>query len=69
MQPYISVPTIDDAMRVVFEEIFEHGQDVDATKGSNREIAGVLIEIGNGRARLSHTETRGKPFSCLGELC
>ena len=29
----------------------------------------MLLELTNPRARLSRTETRGKPFSCLGELC
>ena len=29
----------------------------------------MLLEIANPRARISRTETRGKLFSCLGELC
>lgn len=33
-----------------------------------RELIGVLIGIKKPRARLSRTETRGKPFSALGEL-
>lgn len=39
-----------------------------ATRGDNTELVGVLLELRNARARLSRTETRGKPFSCLGEL-
>ena len=29
----------------------------------------MLLEITNPLARISRTETKGKPFSCLGELC
>ena len=56
-------------MRVVLEEILRHGKHVQSTKGGNTEITGVLLELLNPRARLSRTESRGKPFSCLGELC
>jgi thymidylate synthase len=38
------------------------------SRGNTRELAGVLVEITQPRARLSRTETRGKAFSCLGEL-
>ena len=55
-------------MRWAFEQIELHGQPNKSTKGNNRELAGVLLEITDPRARLSRTETRGKPFSCLGEL-
>lgn len=40
-----------------------------ATKGANTELRAVRLELTNPRARLSLTESRGKPFSCLGELC
>jgi thymidylate synthase len=32
------------------------------------ELTGVLLELKNPRARLSRSETRGRLFSCLGEL-
>jgi len=56
-------------MRAVFKEILERGVSVNATRGGNLEVSGVVLEISDPRARLSATETRGKPFSCLGELC
>lgn len=67
--PYFYGPTLDDVMRSVTERILDSGNPVVATKGSTVEIAGVLLEIKDPRARLSRTESRGKPFSCLGELC
>ena len=67
--PYFRGPTIDDVMRNVIEDLLLHGDKVVATKGSFVELVGVLLELENPRARLSRTETRGKPFSCLGELC
>ena len=56
-------------MRHVIEELLSHGEPIESSKGPNRELAGVLLELTNPRSRLSRTETRGKPFSCLGELC
>jgi thymidylate synthase len=66
---YIAETTVDDLMRSVFQEIEERGDHVLASKGRNREIMGVLLELTNPRARLSRTESRGKLFSCLGLLC
>ena len=67
--PFIQGKTLDDVTHDVFEEIMKHGRTVTATKGPNRELSGVLLEILDPRARLSRTETRGRVFSCLGELC
>lgn len=67
--PYFNGPNLDDVMRSVTERILDRGIPVIATKGSTTEISGVLLEIEDPRARLSRTESRGKPFSCLGELC
>ena len=65
-----SAATLDDVMRDAIEAIQQDGERViNATKGSNVELRGVRLEITNPRARLSRTETRGKPFSALGELC
>lgn len=66
---YFQGQTLDDVMRLVFEEIMTSGERVKPTKGWITEVTGVLLEITDPRARLSRTETRGKPFSCLGELC
>jgi thymidylate synthase len=67
--PYFSADTLDDVMRDVVEEILSRGEQINPTKGPATELTGVLLEVTNPRARLSRTETRGKPFSCLGELC
>jgi thymidylate synthase len=69
VSPYFSDGTIDDLMRSVIESTLAHGRWIHATKGELIEITGVLLELTNPRARLSRTETRGKPYSCLGELC
>lgn len=66
---YFQARTLDDLMRLVFEEISCHGEQIIPNRGPARELAGVLLELRDPRARLSRTETRGKPLSCLGELC
>ena len=38
------------------------------SRGANTEIIGVQLELDAPRARLSRTETRGRPFSALGEF-
>lgn len=65
---YLSGETIDDLMRHVVEEIRSNGNRINPTKGKAVEVTGVLLEMTDPRARLSRTETRGKPYSCLGEL-
>jgi thymidylate synthase len=67
--PYLSGQTLDDVMRSVIEEILAQGTPIHPTKGPARELTGVLLEVTDPRARLSRSETRGKPYSCLGELC
>lgn len=61
--------TLDDVMHDVIEEISTRGDRIYPSKGEADEIDGVLLEISNPRARISRTETRGKIFSALGELC
>ena len=65
---HISGPTIDDLMRSAICQISQFGEDINPTKGQAKEIFGVMLELTNPRARISRTETKGKPFSCLGEL-
>ncbi len=66
---HISARTLDDLLRYVLEAITSVGEPIQPDKGPAREISGVLLELENPRARLSRTETRGKLFSGLGELC
>jgi thymidylate synthase len=61
--------TLDDVMRSVVDAIQTHGDAIMPSKGPATELRGVLLEITNPRARLSRTETRGKLYSALGELC
>lgn len=64
--------TLDDLLRCVIKEVTERGNRIYPTKGGGAgalEIMGVLLEISDARARLSRTETRGRIFSSLGELC
>ena len=67
--PVITGETIDDIMREAVEAILREGHRVESTEGSNIELLGMTLHLTNPRARLSRTEARGKPFSCLGELC
>ncbi len=60
--------TLDDVMRLAIKELLSSGELIEPTKGQAKEITGALIEISNPLARISRTETKGKPFSCLGEL-
>ena len=68
-QLHIVADTLDDLMRYVFKRIKGHGERIEPSRGPATEITGVLLELTTPRSRLSRTDTRGKPFSCLGELC
>lgn len=70
---YISAPILDDLLRKVYtkllnKKLLNSVNHVEATKGFNVEINGVLLSLENPRARLSRTERKGTLFSCLGEL-
>ncbi len=63
---------IDDLLREVLEKLLSRPFDIETTRGKEKgktsEINGILLELKNPRARISRTETRGKPFSAIGEL-
>jgi thymidylate synthase len=65
---YVSKKTVDDVMHVVVSKLLKSKNRIEASKGSNTEVTGVLIKIAKPRARLSRTEMKGTLFSCLGEL-
>lgn len=65
---FICAETIDDLMRRALGEILSNGHRIKASRGENTELACVLLKLTRPRARLSHTETKSKPFSALGEL-
>lgn len=64
----IQAETFDDAQRQSLEEILRTGACIGSSRGPNKEILGVQIELSDPRARLSRTESRGTLFSALGEL-
>lgn len=64
----ITAATLDDLLRKAFQDVLDKGTRVEATRGWNTELCGVLLKLSNPRARLSRTETKGKVFSALGEL-
>ncbi|ASG19510.1 thymidylate synthase [Nitrospirillum viridazoti] len=67
---HIRRKTFDDLLRVVFSRILRHGLQVEPipSKGANKELFGVVLELTQPRARVSRTENRGRIFSALGEL-
>jgi thymidylate synthase len=67
--PYLRAKTLDDLLRYALQSIEKYGEPVRASKGRTSEVRGVVLELTNPRARLSRTESRGKIFSCIGELC
>lgn len=60
--------SLDDILRELYPALIERGVRVEASRGANRELIGVQLELEMPRARLSRTETRGRPFSALGEF-
>jgi thymidylate synthase len=59
---------MDDLLRKALGALLSDGSPVIASRGSNRELACVLLKLTRPRARLSHTETKGRAFSAIGEL-
>jgi thymidylate synthase len=56
-------------MREVIDALVGHGHACTARRGPMKELTGVVLVLENPRARLSRTETRGRPISALGEFC
>lgn len=63
----ISEETLDDLLQGVLTKLLKSTTRIEATRGKTSELLGVLLELRNPRARLSHTEKKGKVFSGLGE--
>lgn len=64
----IVAQTLDDLCRKAYRALLKGAQPTNPSRDPAHERTGVLLELRNPRARLSRTETRGKVFSCLGEL-
>ncbi len=65
---FIEADTLDDILYSLYPKLLASQVNVRASRGINKELLGVLISLRMPRARLSRTETRGRLFSCLGEL-
>lgn len=61
--------TVDDLIHEVVEAVRDRGIRIIPTKGPADELQGILLVLKNPRARLSRSETRGRPLSALAELC
>jgi thymidylate synthase len=64
----ISDRILDDLLRKVFRRLLASKHQITASRGTARELIGVLLKLERPRARLSRSETRGRAFSCLGEF-
>lgn len=64
---YIESDTLDDLLLEVYPSLIAAPVVVN-TRGSSNELLGVSALIRKPRARLCRSETRGRAFSCLGEL-
>jgi thymidylate synthase len=65
---HIRADTIDDLLRNVFEIILKDGERVVPSKGPNKELFGVVLELTKPLARVSRTESKGRLYSALGEF-
>lgn len=64
--------TLDDLCRKLLPRLLVGADETQSSRSKELGVAyerrGVLLELKDPRARLSRTETRGRPFSSLGEL-
>lgn len=65
---HIRANTLDDLLFDVFTELIRSKIQIQTSRGTTRELAGVLLELGKPRARLSRSELKGKIFSGIGEF-
>ena len=59
--------TLDDLLLEIYPRLVD-APVIETTRGRSHELIGVSSRITRPRARLSRSETRGRAFSCLGEL-
>lgn len=65
---YLAADSLDDLLFKVYKQILTRGSHINPSKGPAREISGTLLKLSAPRVRLSRSESRGRLFSCLGEL-
>lgn len=67
---FIEADTIDDLLMRTFKHLKQHPVSMNNLNGEiSYEDIGILLKLNNPRSRLSITETKGKVFSAIGELC
>lgn len=59
---------LDDILNDLYDALLKDGVHNTSTNGGSLEFLGVTLRIAKPRARLSRSQTRGRPFSALGEL-
>jgi thymidylate synthase len=64
----ISGPILDDLLFKLFPKLLASTNRISTSRGDAVELVGVLLELQRPLARLSRSEARGKPSSCLGEF-
>src|SRR5580700_2938363 len=64
----ISSPILDDLLFKLFPKLLAGTNHISTSRGDAVELVGVLLELERPLARLSRSETRGRPFSSLGEF-
>lgn len=65
---HIAAETLDDALNMLYPVLLSQTGVIEGARDPFREMIGVVVEIARPRARLSRSETRGRPFSAIGEL-
>lgn len=65
---FLRAAILDDLLKQVFGEVLQRGTVETGNRGRNLEVLGAALQLDNPRARLSRTETKGRPFSALAEL-
>jgi len=68
-ESFFEADTLDDLLRDVLSKLISMPDKLEASRGPFTEIFGAVLVLNDPRARLSRSESKGKIFSALGELC
>lgn len=68
-ESFYEADTLDDLLHSVLSKLISITDKIQASRGPFTEIFGAVLVLNNPRARLSRSESKGKIFSALGELC
>ena len=62
----VTADTLDDLLLKVFKKILQKGVRVNASKGPNTELAGILLELKNPRGAIEKDRNQGNTLQLLG---